>query len=105
MNSEQALFTIDPTPALPTRRCRLLARALGYGLSYGNYLVAGLVWTQSDWFIAIGSLLLGFIVFGIVRSKLRADSIPIAQREMSYTDYAIASWYLSRHTCFSLPKE
>ncbi|MFZ5375605.1 MAG: hypothetical protein ACOZBX_08715, partial [Campylobacterota bacterium] len=62
-------------------------------------------WVQSDAFIAAGSLLLGFIVFGIVRSKLRADSIPPAQREMSYSDYAIASWYLSRRTCFSLPKE
>ncbi len=105
MNNEHPTFYIDPTPTLPTRQCRMYARLMGYALSYGNYLVASLVWWQSDWFIAIGSLLLGFIVFGIIRSKLRNDSIPIAQREITYTDYAIATWYLSRNHCITLPKE
>ncbi len=103
MNSDRPLFHIDPTPTLPTRKCRLAARALGWGLSYGNYIVALLVWWQSDWFVALGSLLLGVIVFGIIRSKLRNDSIPPAQRETPYNDYAIASWYLHRHHCFGLP--
>ena len=100
MNGDKPLFRIDPTPALPTRNCRLAARMLGYALSYGNYLIALAVGWKSDWFIAIGSLLLGFIIFGIIRSKLRNDSIPPAQRELPYSDYAIASWYLSRHHCF-----
>lgn len=101
MNNEPFIFNIDPTPTLPTRQCRLIARLLGWALSYGNYIIALLVWWQSDWFIAIGTLLLGFIVFGIIRSKLRNDSIPPAQRETPYTDYAIATWYLSRNYCFS----
>jgi hypothetical protein len=105
MNNEHLTFHIDPTPTLPTRQCRLYARMLGYALSYGNYLIAALVWWQSDWFIAIGTLLLGFIVFGIIRSKLRNDSIPPAQRETPYTDYAIATWYLSRNYCIILPKD
>jgi hypothetical protein len=105
MNSDRTLFRIDPTPTLPTRHCRLMARFLGYALSYGNYIIAAIVWTQSDWFIALGSLLLGFIVFGIIRSKLRNDSIPPAQRELSYNDYAIAAWYLSRHYCFGTSSE
>lgn len=105
MNNEHLSFHIDPTPTLPTRQCRFFARMLGYALSYGTYLIAGIVWWQSDWFIALGTLLLGFIVFGIIRSKLRNDSIPPAQRETPYNDYAIATWYLSRNTCFTLPKE
>jgi len=76
------------------------AKVLGWTLSYGNYLIALGVWWIFDWFIAIGVLLLGMIVFGIIRSKLRNDSIPPAQRELSYSDYAIATWYLSRHHCF-----
>lgn len=100
MNDEILNFHIDPTPTLPTRQCRLQARFLGYVLSYGNYLIAGVVWWEGDWFIAIGALLFGFIVFGIIRSKLRNDSVPPAQREVPYTDYAIATWYLSRHHCF-----
>lgn len=78
-----------------------MARILGWGLSYGNYLVAALVWWKSDWFIAVGTLLLGFVVFGILRSKLRNDSIPPAQREYPYDDYAIVTWYLSRNHCFA----
>lgn len=100
MNIEHPIFNIDPTPTLPTRRCRLIARMMGWGLSYGNYVIALIVWWQSDWFIAIGALLMGYIVFGIIRSKLRNDSIPPAQREIPYNDYAIATWYLSRNHCF-----
>lgn len=100
MNNERPIFIIDPTPVLPTRRCRLMARIMGWGMSYGNYSIALIVWAKSDWFIAIGALLLGYIVFGIIRSKLRNDSIPPAQRETPYNDYAIATWYLSRNHCF-----
>jgi hypothetical protein len=79
-----------------------MARLLGWGLSYGNYALALFVWWKSDWFIAVGILLLGVIVFGILRSKLRNDSIPLAQREYEYNDYAIATWHLSRNTCFTI---
>lgn len=105
MNSDRPVFRIDPTPALPTRQCRLIAQVMGWVLSYGNYLIALAVWWKSDWFVAIGTLLLGVIVFGIIRSKLRNGSIPPAQRELSYSDYAIATWYLSRNYCITLPKE
>lgn len=103
MNSEPFTFHIDPTPTLPTRKCRFFARTVGWVLSFGNYATALLVWWVSDWFIAIGILLLGYILFGILRSKLRNDSIPISQREYEYTDYAIATWYLSRNACFTIP--
>lgn len=102
MNNAPFTFHIDPMPTLPTRSCRFMARLLGWTLSYGNYALALLVWWQSDWFIAIGTLLLGIIVFGILRSKLRNDSIPLAQREYEYNDYAIATWYLSRNHCFTI---
>ncbi|MFA5214856.1 hypothetical protein [Sulfuricurvum sp.] len=105
MNNEPFTFHIDPTPTLPSRQCRFMARLMGWGLTYGNYAIALIVWWISDWFIAIGVLLLGIIVFGIVRSKLRNDSIPPTQREYAYDDYAIATWYLSRTACFTLPKE
>ena len=102
MNDQNFTFHLDQTPTLPTRRCRFLARISGYTLSYGNYILAFIIFFVSDWFIAIGALLLGFIVFGIVRSKLIQDSIPPSQREYSYSDYAIATWYLSNHTCFTI---
>ena len=100
MNTDTLHFQFDPTPTLPTRLCRFYARMVGYALSYGNYLIAASIWWKSDWFIAIGTLLLGFIIFGIIRSKLRNDAIPPAQRETPYSDYAIATWYLSRNHCY-----
>lgn len=103
MNTERPIFHIDPTPTLPTKKCRILARLLGWILSYGYFAVALIVWWKLDWFFAIAIVLLGFILMGIVRSKLRNDSIPPAQREYAYDDYAIASWYLSRNHCFQLP--
>lgn len=105
MNNEHPIFFIDPVPILPTRRCRIMARVLGWGLSYGNFLIALGIWYQTDWFFASGALLSGFIAFGVLRSKLRNDSIPPAQRETPYNDYAIATWYLSRNSCIILPKE
>ncbi|MDD2838125.1 MAG: hypothetical protein AB7U44_01365 [Sulfuricurvum sp.] len=99
MNREHITFNIDPTPSLPTRKCRLSAKVLGWLLSYGNYLLALAGWWMVDWFAAIGIFLLGIIIFGIIRSKLRNDSIPPSQRELSYSDYAIATWYLSRNYC------
>lgn len=105
MNNERPLFHIDPTPALPRRKCRVAARLLGWGLGYGNYLIALAVWWKNDWFIALGTLLLGFVVFGIIRSGLRNGSIPPAQREYPYNDYAIATWYLYRNHCIPISKE
>lgn len=99
MNRESITFNIDPTPSLPTRKCRFSAKMLGWLLSYGNYLLALAGWWMVDWFAAIGIFLLGIIIFGIIRSKLRNDSIPPSQRELSYSDYAIATWYLSRNYC------
>lgn len=103
MDISPPTFHIDPTPTLPTRKCRWMAKLLGWKLSYGNYILALIIGWQSDWFIGIASLLLGFIIFGILRSKLRNDSIPPTQQEYPYSDYAIATWYLSRNHCFSIP--
>jgi hypothetical protein len=103
MITEPFTFHIDPTPTLPTRKCRFLARALGWTLSYGNYVVALIIWALFDWFFAISSLLLEIIIFGIISSKIRNDAIPMAQREYPYDDYAIATWYLYRTFCFTIP--
>ncbi len=80
-----------------------MARTLGWGLSYGNFIIAAAVWYWADWFSALAQILLGFIVFGVVLSKMRNDSIPPTQRETPYNDYAIATWYLSRNHCIVFP--
>ena len=87
---------IEPTPEPQKRTCRIAARALGWALSYGSYAVALLIWYLYGWFYAIAVLLLGFVVMGIVRAKIRNISIPPQQQEYHYTDQAIAKWFIIR---------
>lgn len=83
----------------------MAARLLGYALSYGNTFIALIIGWVYGWFIGIGIFLLGFILFGILRSKLRNSSIPPSQQEFPYNDHAIASWYLDQHHCISISEE
>lgn len=96
---EAEVVHIVELPSLPTKRCRLMATIGGLALSYGHYIISILIYLNSDLFIAIGSLLLGFIILGIIGSKLRNISIPISNLEFSYTDKEIVTWYLLRYVC------
>jgi hypothetical protein len=88
--------TIEPTPEPATALCRIAARLLGGFFSYGTYLIALLTWYLYDWFYAIAALLAGFVVLGILRAKIRNISIPLNQQEYTYTDQAIAKWFIVR---------
>ncbi len=88
--------TIEPTPEPQKVLCRIAARLLGWTLSYGIYAVALAAWYLYDWFYAIAALLLGFVLFGILRAKIRNASIPLGQQEYPYTDQAIAKWFVVR---------
>ncbi len=87
---------IEPTPEPESTRCRLLAALLAFSLSYGIYLLAALAWFVYDWFYAAAFLLLGYVLAGIARAKIRNISIPAAQQEYAYTDQAIAKWFVVR---------
>jgi hypothetical protein len=52
-----------------------------------------------DYFIAIATLLLSFIIMGIIRSKIRNSVIPMKQREYQYNDQGIADWYTAKEIC------
>lgn len=97
MNSD---FLQDrPLPLLPKKICRVYAKIIGYLLTYGYLIVGIIIWYKSDWFIAFGTLLLSFIITGIIKSKLRQISIPPQLREFHYSDYEVASWYLLTNHC------
>ena len=87
---------IEPTPEPVKPLCRLAARLLGWLFSYGTFIAAAAVWYLYDWFYAIAALLFGFVVFGILRAKIRNASIPLQQQEYQYTDQAIAKWFIVR---------
>jgi len=84
-------------PKLKSLKCRLIALSLELFLTYGIYFIGALSWYVYDYFIAFLTLLLSFIVIGIIRSQIRAIGVPKLQREYQYSDKEIAilfTWVL-----------
>ena len=90
---------IEPTPQLKTKKCRFISLTLRLFLQFSPYVATIIVWIMYDYFIAGATLLLSYIVVGIIRAKLRNSVIPITQREYHYTDQGIADWYTARALC------
>lgn len=95
MNEEPIIF--EPTPELKKTSCKMLAWALVAGL-YSVPFVFGFVgWSYYDEFVGFGFFCLGYLVNGIIHSKIRQISIPIDQLENSYTTREIATWFVVRY--------
>ena len=98
------LEQIESTPKLHTKKCKLAAFTLRVFLQFGTIIIASFMWYLYDYFVAIASLLLSFIIIGIIRSKLRNSVIPLSQREYQYSDQGIADWYMAKELCFGIDK-
>ena len=93
---------IEPTPKLTSKKCKALALCIEYALRFSAYVTTLTVWYLYDYFIAGATLLLSFIVLGIIRAKLRNSSIPAKQQEYHYNDNGIATWYVAKNICFDV---
>jgi hypothetical protein len=93
------LEMIEPTPALKTQKCKILSRIIWVFLKFSPYVATAFVWYAYDYFIAFFSLILSFLLIGIVRSKLRNIAIPLKQQEYAYSDKEISEWYTARELC------
>jgi len=91
---------IEPTPKLKSKRCKLFALLLRVFLQFNTVFMALVAWYVYDYFVAIATLLLSFIIMGIVRSKLRNTVIPPSQREYQYNDQGISDWYVAKEFCY-----
>lgn len=99
MNNE-TIVLFEPVPSLKTKRCRFLSFLLQLFLQYTVWVLPLGMWYFYDLFIAFLSLILTFIVMGILRSKIRNDSVPPNQREFHYNDSQIANWFLAKRVCY-----
>ena len=90
---------MEPTPTLKTKKCRLIARILKYFLQYTTLLSALIAWYMYDYFIAGATLIIAFVIVGIIRAKMRNSVIPVSQREYHYNDEGIANWFCSKVLC------
>jgi hypothetical protein len=90
---------MEPTPKLLSKKCKLISFLIRIFLQFSIYIIALIVWLMYDYFIAIATLLLSFIIMGILRSKIRNSVIPSKQREFQYSDQGIADWYTAKEIC------
>ena len=90
---------LEPTPILKSTKCKVISFILKIFLQYTTFIVGLIIWYVYDYFIAIASMLLTFIIMGIIRSKLRNSVIPPTQREYQYNDQGIADWYTAKEIC------
>ena len=93
---------IEPTPKLHSRKCRIISFFLRVFLQFTTFVVGLITWYVYDYFLAIASLLLSFIIMGIIRSKIRNAVIPPNQREYQYNDKGIADWYTAKELCYEV---
>jgi len=98
------LELIEPTPKIESKKCKFIALLLSLSLTYSPLLIGVVIWYFYDYFFAGATLLITYLVVGIIRSQLRNDVIPINQREFHYTDKAIATWVVAKQLC-SQPKD
>ncbi len=96
---------IDPTPKLYSKKCKTIALLLRVFLQFSSYLFTLIAWYLYDYFIAFFTLILSFIIVGIIRSKLRNSVIPPKQREYQYNDQGIADWYTAKELCLEDEQE
>jgi len=87
------------TPQLPKGICKILLFLFSNFLRYGAVIVTLGIWWLYNWYYALSTFLLAFILIGILRSKLLHSSIPKVQQEFTYADKEIAAWYLYRYVC------
>jgi len=100
--NDTTIEMIEPTPKLESRHCRIYAWLLTLLLRSATPFSGLLFWYWYDYFYGAVALLVAYMVMGIIRSKLRNSVIPLSQQEYSYSDQAIASWYVAKRLCPTL---
>ena len=91
---QDTIELFEKVPQLNTRQERIYATLISFTLSFGYYLIALVVWSQSSWYIALSTLLLAYLLTGIISSKLLHAYVPHKQQELSYSNKDLAAWII-----------
>ena len=90
---------IESTPQLKSKKCKLISTIIALSLSYASYVITAFIWFKYDYFIAFFTLILSFIIIGIIRAKIRNIAVPLKQQELQYNNKGIADWYTAQEIC------
>lgn len=96
---------IESTPVLSSKKCKIVSFLVRIFLQFSPYITTLLIWYMYDYFIAFFTLILSYIIIGIIRAKLRNSVIPAKQREYNYNDKGIADWYTARELCIETEED
>lgn len=100
MQEEEVLFQIEVMPKISGLGCKFLVYITYLAIVLTPFFVGFFFWwyLHSAW---IGFLFLLFTILasGVVISKMRINSIPFNQREMSYSTLAVVKWYIGKNKC------
>ncbi|MFA6191173.1 MAG: hypothetical protein WC665_02375 [Sulfurimonas sp.] len=96
---------IEPTPKLHSKKCQTISFFVRIFLQFTTAAASLIAWYLYDYFIAFFTLILTFIIMGIVRSKIRNSVIPPTQREYQYNDQGIADWFTARELCLEAEED
>lgn len=89
--------TIEATPKPKGFTCKLYVWGLAIFI-YAFPFVLGIVGViYFGWFIGFCFLCLGYLINGVIQSKLRQLSLPLDQIETSFSTYEISCWFVDRY--------
>ncbi len=91
----ETLELFEAVPIMHSNKEKLLTFLIRMMLSFGHIIIALLVWIDTSWYIALSTLLLGYLVMGIVSSKIVHFYIPARQREFNYSNKELAAWIIA----------
>lgn len=90
----ETIELFKPVPKMKTKQETFYANIIALSLSYGYIVISLLVWYKSNWYLALSTLLLAFLVTGIISSKLLHLYVPFKQHEFSYSTHDLAAWVI-----------
>jgi len=93
------MHTYEPTPVPQSPYCKLLAWGMGAALWGAPVLLIVLGWWKFHWSVGLIGGVFGYLLSGVLGSKMRQLSIPQDQQEISFSAFEIARWYVVRYLC------
>lgn len=95
MEEEPQIIENPPEPTNFT--CKALVYVV-VALLYGfPFILAIFGWIRYDLFIAFCFLCFGYLANGVIHSKIRQTSVPLDQRETSFSSLEISKWFVARY--------
>ncbi|MCK9257422.1 MAG: hypothetical protein M0P02_05050 [Sulfurospirillaceae bacterium] len=86
---------LEPTPEPKGFVCKVLVVLVTIFLMAFPWILAIFTALKYHWSVGIGFWVFGYLVTGIISSKMRQISIPNDQKEISFSSNEISRWFIS----------